>query len=245
MKINARGPQLQTSKLVKGQRPFASLPKGGNAPLNPWFLTGFTDGEGSWGISISKDSTRKLGFHISLKFTIGLHANDIALLERIAAHFGVGCVHIGPDNLIRWQVSSIQELVNVIIPFFEKYPLISKKRADFELFKRIVELVNNKEHMTPAGLQEIINLKASLNLGNTGELKALFPNTVPAPRPLVHFTGIPDPNWLTGFSDADGCFYISTYASPNSKLGRAVQLVYVVTQHSRDQELLKVPAIHV
>jgi len=82
----------------------------------------------------------------------------------------------------------------VIIPFFEKYPLISKKRADFELFKRIVELVNNKEHMTPAGLQEIINLKASLNLGNTGELKALFPNTVPAPRPLVHFTGIPDPN---------------------------------------------------
>lgn len=224
MKINARRPQLQTSK---------------SAPLNPWFIVGFTDGEGSWGISIIKDSTRKLGFNIIARFTIGLHANDIALLERIAAQFGVGYIHIGSDNLVRWQVSSIKELVNVIIPFFEKYPLISKKRADFELFKRIVEIINNKEHLTPTGLQEIVNLKASLNTGNLGELKVLFPDTIPVIKPSVEFTGIPDPHWLSGFTDADGCFYISVYDSPNSKLGRAVQLVYILTQHSRDQGLLK------
>jgi hypothetical protein len=127
----------------------------------------------------------------------------------------------------------------VIIPFFDKYPLISQKRADFELFKRIVELVNNKEHMTPAGLQEIINLKASLNVGNSDELKALFPDTIPAIRPEVKFTGIPNPHWLSGFTDADGCFFISTYDSPKSKLGRAVQLAYIITQHDRDEELLK------
>lgn len=61
----------------------------------------------------------------------------------------------------------------MIIPFFEKYPLVSQKRADFELFKQIVELINNKEHLTPAGLQKIVNLKAALNLGNSGELKVL------------------------------------------------------------------------
>jgi hypothetical protein len=66
----------------------------------------------------------------------------------------------------------------VIIPFFEKYPLISQKQADFKLFKLIVELINNKEHMTQDGLQKIINLKASLNTGNSGELKALFPHTI-------------------------------------------------------------------
>ena len=82
----------------------------------------------------------------------------------------------------------------MIIPFFDKYPLISQKRADFELFKRIVELVNNKEHMTPAGLQEILNLKASLNVGNSDKLKALFPDTIPAIRPSVKFTEIPNPN---------------------------------------------------
>jgi hypothetical protein len=61
-----------------------------------------------------------------------------ALLERIAAHFGVGSISIGSKNLIRFQVSSISDLVNVIIPFFDKYPLISQKRADFEIFKQIV-----------------------------------------------------------------------------------------------------------
>ena len=63
------------------------------------------------------------------KFTIGLHANDLALLERIAAQFGVGNISINSNNLIRWHVSSVKDLVNVIIPFFEKYPLISQKRG--------------------------------------------------------------------------------------------------------------------
>lgn len=127
----------------------------------------------------------------------------------------------------------------MIIPFFEKYPLISQKRADFELFKRIVEIIHNKEHLTLTGLQKIVNLKASLNLGNSSELKALFPDTVPVARPVVEFAGIPDPNWLTGFTDADGCFFVSTYASPKSKLDMAVQLVFIVTQHMRDQKLLE------
>jgi hypothetical protein len=92
------------------------------------------------------------------------------------------------------RVSYLKDLVNVIIPHFDKYPLISQKRADFELFKRIVELVDSKEHLTPTGLQQIINLKASLNMGNSDELKAIFPKTIPVSRPLVKFTGIPDPN---------------------------------------------------
>lgn len=127
----------------------------------------------------------------------------------------------------------------MIIPFFEKYPLVSQKRADFELFKQIVELINNKEHQTLAGIQKIVNLKASLNLGNSGELKALFPETIPVARPLVEFTRVPNPHWLSGFTDADGCFFVSTYASPKSKLDMAVQLVFVVTQHVRDQKLLE------
>lgn len=82
--------------------------------------------------------------------------------------------------------------------------------------------------MTPDGLQKIINLKASLNTGNSGELKALFPHTIPVARPLVKYTGIPDPHWLAGFTEADGCFFVSPYASPKSKLGMAVQLEIIL-----------------
>jgi len=84
--------------------------------------------------------------------------------------------------------------VGVIIPFFNKYPLLTQKRVDFEIFKQIIELINNKEHMTLIGLQKIVNLKASLNTGNSDELKTAFPDTIPVVRPLEKFKGIPDPN---------------------------------------------------
>jgi hypothetical protein len=44
---------------------------------------------------------------------------------------------------------------------------------------------------------------------------------------------------LAGFSEGESCFYISIYKSERSRLGFAVQLVFKITQHSRDIELLK------
>jgi hypothetical protein len=73
-----------------------------------------------------------LGYAIGPQFTIGVHACDLPLLKIIANQFGVGYISSGPNNLVRWQVSSIPDLVNVIIPFFDKYPLISQKQADFK-----------------------------------------------------------------------------------------------------------------
>ena len=32
--------------------------------LNPWFLTGFTDGEGSFSVIIDKNNKRKLGWRV-------------------------------------------------------------------------------------------------------------------------------------------------------------------------------------
>jgi hypothetical protein len=71
---------------------------------------------------------------------------------------------------------------------------LTQKRADFELFTKIVEIMQNKGHTTIEGLQQIINLKASLNLGLSDKLKADFPNTEQVPRPKVSISRIPDPN---------------------------------------------------
>src|SRR5687768_9495288 len=43
------------------------------APLSPWFVTGFTDGEGSFGIYFPKSSQHKLGYQLKYEFTIALH----------------------------------------------------------------------------------------------------------------------------------------------------------------------------
>jgi hypothetical protein len=93
---------------------------------------------------------------------------------------------------VNYRVESISDLVNYIIPHLDKYPLISKKNADYELFKRIVHIMKDKLHLTEEGLQEIINLKASMNNGVTEELLAEFPSTTPVERPLVKESVVTD-----------------------------------------------------
>ena len=211
-----------------------------NNKIHPWTLTGIIDAEGSLGINIMKNTTRKSGYIITLFLEIGLSVKDKTLLEHIKATLGVGNIYYKPrDKTYRWKVSNINQLSNVIIPHLTTYPLLTQKQADFELFVKIIEIIKRKEHISFNGLQEIVNLKASLNLGLTDSLKASLPNTVAVPRPKIKFKAIPDPNWLTGFAEGEACFFISIYKSLKSKLGLAVQLVFKITQHSRDIELLK------
>ena len=51
-----------------------------------------------------------------------------------------------------------------------------------------------KEHLTEHGLQAILNLRASLNLGLSESLKTAFPFTIPIARPIVSKQEIPDPH---------------------------------------------------
>jgi len=60
-----------------------------------------------------------------------------------------------------------------------------------ELFKIAVALIDRKEHLTPEGLQEIVNIKASMNLGLPVRLADAYPNSCPIPRPEVaHISSI-------------------------------------------------------
>ena len=67
---------------------------------------------------------------------------------------------------------------------FSKYPLRTQKYADYDLFKQVLVLINSKAHLTCDGLQEIVNLRASLNKGLSPELSQAFPKTIPASRHL-------------------------------------------------------------
>ena len=43
-----------------------------------------------------------------------------------------------------------------------------------------------QRHLTPSGLAEVINIKASMNFGTISDsLESKFPNIKPVPRPLV------------------------------------------------------------
>lgn len=95
-----------------------------------------------------------------------------------------------------------------------------------------------KEHLTHKGLLAILSLRASLNLGLSESLKTAFPNIIPALRPLVKKT-IPHGEWLAGFTSGEGCFFVFVSKSSTHALGFRVQLIFQITQHSRDEKLIK------
>jgi len=201
-----------------------------NNKLCPNWITGFSDAESNFSIRIIKDKNRKVGWRILPIFCIELHKKDILLLKQIQSFFNVGSIYIHRSNLA-YTVQSFDDLSKVIIPHFNKYPLITQKRSDFFLFKLIVNKLKNNEQAYFEGLQNIINIRASINKGLSNKLLDNFPNTIPFNRPKINFYSIVHPNWLVGFVDGEGCFYVKP-----TKSGFNINMS--ISQHSRDELLL-------
>ncbi len=143
--------------------------------LHPWFITGFVDGEGSFMIRVRKNSKYRLGFTVEAVFSVTLHKKDIMILQEIQTYFGIGYVRKDVNNNVKFRVESVRDIVNKIIPHFDKYPLITQKLADYLLFKDVVNMMINKEHLTKKGLNKIVSIKAVINLGLPVEMQVYFP----------------------------------------------------------------------
>jgi len=153
--------------------------------LNPNYVTGFTDAEGCFHVSVVDKADLKVKKSVRVLFQISLNKKDKILLDQIQKFFGVGTVIDRKDGAFYYKVSQIKDLM-LIVDHFEKYPLITQKHADFELFKQIIDLILKKEHLTNSGLQKIINIKASMNFEMLSDkLLTSFPNTVAVSRPIV------------------------------------------------------------
>jgi hypothetical protein len=205
--------------------------------LNPYFITGFIDGEGCFHISIYRDSRTTTGWRVKLCFKISMHQKDRALLELIKTSLGVGQIYKHGTNSIELRVNSVKDLL-VITNHFDKYPLITQKLADYIIFKRALELMNQKEHLTLKGLNKVVAIKSYMNKGLSSELNKAFPDIIPVPKSLVESTEIKDLNWLAGFIEGEGCFQVVIQKS-STKTIPSVSLRFTLTQHSRDEVLMK------
>ena len=211
--------------------------------INPGVWSGLIDGEGSFSIIVDKIQTRKLvgsaPRRVQLKFQLGLHVKDYNLLCLLKQYLSnIGSIHLAKNrNIANYSIDSIEDL-NKLIVHFNNYPLLIQKAAYLILFKQAMVLVNNKAHLTIEGLNKIINIKVSMNLGLSDKLKLEFPNYIPVERPIINIDNINlDPNWISGFISAEGNFDVRIPVT-NTNLGHRVQLRFRVTQHSRDIKLM-------
>ncbi len=207
--------------------------------INPGVWSGLIDGEASFSIVVDRNKTRKLGWRVQLKFQIGLHTKDLNLLYLLQQYLGdIGSIHLARNrDIVNYSLDSNEDL-NKLIIHLEKYPLLTQKAADFLLFKQAVKLVNNKAHLTVEGLYQIVNIKASMNLGLSNMLKSEFDGYTPVERPVINYNVILDPYWISGFVSTEGNFDVRI-PSTNSKLGYRVQLRFRISQHSRDLRLME------
>jgi hypothetical protein len=138
---------------------------------DPFWIAGFTSGDGSFQIRLRKLNTN-IGYRVSLLYSFHLHIRDLDVLKGLATYFSSNSknlnskekkVGISGDKSVQLQIAKFTDINEKIIPFFEKYPIEGVKSLDFEDFKKVCKLIDNKKHLTPLGIKAILDIKLNMN----------------------------------------------------------------------------------
>jgi len=146
------------------------------------WIRGFVDGEGCFGVSFiaqpdiidpsrpfGRRKSYKTGYQVGHYFSVVQGERSKKCLKLIMNFFNVGKIYINrrhdnhKENLWHYCVTRRDDLLKVIIPFFETNPLLSAKQADFEIFAEIVGMTSRKEHKSFDGLIKIAKMTEKMN----------------------------------------------------------------------------------
>lgn len=134
-----------------------------------WWIVGFVDGEGTFSVSINRNTTTSSGYQVFPEFVITQGEKSLNVLYKIQKYLKCGKIYVNRrhdnhnENLYRFTVRSLQDLVDIIIPFFQKYPLQTAKQLDFQLFCKVIVMMEQKEHLTNTGLIKINQIRSQMN----------------------------------------------------------------------------------
>jgi LAGLIDADG endonuclease len=135
--------------------------------LDAQWITGFVDGEGCFHVGINKHSDRKAGLQVLPEFTVVQHERDVQVLHALKAHFGCGVVRRNHGDRMAYRVRGQRNLLEHIIPFFVEHPLKTKKRLDFEKFRRVLLKMEAGDHLTSNGIEAIRDIASQMNRGGS------------------------------------------------------------------------------
>ncbi len=128
------------------------------------YITGFTDGEGTFSVSFCYRTKFRTNVEVRPSFSISQHKRNLEILKEIRRYFGVGAIRFSKrDQNYKYEVRAIKDLVQKVIPHFQKYPLRTSKVKDFNIFVEICELVLANHHLNPDYLEKIINKAYQMN----------------------------------------------------------------------------------
>lgn len=200
-----------------------------NLKIDPYFITGLVEAEGSFSINKHKDNRAKYKVNIGLSFRITMLSNEIELLNMVKVFFG--CGHLSLEDkrgAITFAVRDINSINNSIIPHFNNYPLRGTKHLDFLSFKKALDLINSKEHLIKEGIDKIIRISNSMNSYREFMVEYSPHHTIENSVEYIPMDG----NYINGFIAGDGCLAF------NTKDVNFARMSLQISQHKCNKPLL-------
>ena len=173
-----------------------------------WFkqwLVGFTDGDGNFSIT---HQAGKWG----LAFKLTQSRYNLRVLYYIKKELGVGSV-TKDGTKGQLLIRDIKSIEQVILPIFDKYPLLTTKHFDYLRFKKAFYVIKDTNFTTHQKSDKLFSLKDSRV--PQGYISPIW-NTVSLPLPLKNddtLHSIMSKAWLVGFVEAEGSFYLTNKQS--------------------------------
>ena len=113
-------------------------------------IVGFVDGEGCFNLDVHVKEDMRWGLQMQLEFVVVQHEYDRQVLEALKAVFGCGNVSVNridsTSTRLHYRCKNLKHLNDIIVPFFEKHKLKTKKRIEFERFRDIVHKMHAGYH---------------------------------------------------------------------------------------------------
>ena len=131
--------------------------------LDPRWIAGFVDGEGCFHVSINRNpKSTRLGWQVLPEFRIVQHQRDEKLLQRLQRYFGCGQVVVNHGDRKELRIRGIKNLLNVV-DFFQKYRLQTSKCESFDVFAKILKIMEDEKHHEMSGIIQIAKLASQMN----------------------------------------------------------------------------------
>jgi LAGLIDADG endonuclease len=128
------------------------------------YISGYVDGEGCFTVSFSPRTKLRMGWEVRPSFSVSQNADRAEVLAAIRKYFNCGGFRPDrSDKTLKYEVRDLKSLISKVIPHFERYPLMSSKRRDFETFAAICRLLEGRAHLNRERLREIARLAVTMN----------------------------------------------------------------------------------
>ena len=128
------------------------------------YISGYADGEGCFTVSISPRAKLRVGWEVRPSFSVSQNGDRAEVLYALQAFFGCGSIRPDrSDKTLKWETRRLEDILENVIPHFERWPLMSGKHYDFERFASVCRLMAAGGHRCRTGLTQIVELAQGMN----------------------------------------------------------------------------------